>query len=86
MSRFFKSKKQQLPKAPEPRPLEEILKENQELLVRAGNFQYQAYVYAKEAEKINQRLVEVNHEGALRQELDRKAQEAKPKEEQKESQ
>lgn len=61
------SKSQQVP---EPRPLEEIQSEYNQLSGKAGQNQYQSYVLAKDLESINKRLIEVNQEAAYRQKLD----------------
>lgn len=58
----------------EPRELSEITKEYQELIGRAGNLQYQLFVFQDELSKVNDRLVEINHEAAARQNLDKEKQ------------
>lgn len=71
MKDFFKKKRQK--QVPEPRSMDEIQKEYKELLSKAGNAQYLVYVYSKELEQVNARLLSVNQEAGVRQELDRKA-------------
>lgn len=56
-----------------PRTMEEIMKEYNQLIARAGNLQYQTFVYESELSQVNQRLVDINHEAARRQELDKEA-------------
>jgi hypothetical protein len=53
-----------------PRPFNEIEAEFQQLSARAAQAQYQAYVYTKDLEGINKRLVEINIEAKARQDLD----------------
>lgn len=80
MKDFFKKKRQkQVQVAPEPRSLEDIKKEHSELQVKVANAQYLSFVYSKETESLNQRLLEVNQEAGVRQALDKKASEAKAK-------
>lgn len=56
-----------------PRTLPEITDEYNQLLARAGGLQYQTFVYQDELTKVNARLVEINHEAAARQALDKEA-------------
>lgn len=68
---FFKNKqKAKLPKAPEPRAMDELIKANAELKQKAADAQYLVYVYSKDLEQINQALVAVNQEAAARKKLD----------------
>lgn len=53
-----------------PRTLAEITTEYNQLVSRAGGLQYQTFVYADELRQVNDRLVEINHEAAARQQLD----------------
>lgn len=53
-----------------PRSLADITTEYNQLVSRAGGLQYQTFVYADELKKVNDRLVEINHEAAARQQLD----------------
>lgn len=57
-------------KAQEPRPLDAIKQAYGELANRAGQVQYQVYVYTKELAELNKSLEALNHEGAARQRLD----------------
>lgn len=80
MKDFFKKKRQkQVQTAPEPRSLEDIKKEHSELQVKVANAQYLSFIYGRETESLNQRLLEVNQEAGIRQSLDKKASEAKAK-------
>ena len=54
-----------------PRPLADIQKEYQEGCLRAGQLQYQVSVLNQELETLNQDLVRVNKEAAVRIELDK---------------
>lgn len=60
-------------KAQEPRPLDAIKQIYGELANRAGQVQYQVYVYTKELAELNKSLEALNHEGAARQRLDAEA-------------
>lgn len=73
-----KNKLQHIKQVPNPRSIEEIKKEYNELLAKSGNAQYLVYVYSQELENLNRRLVEVNNEAGIRQKLD--AQEVKKEE------
>lgn len=53
-----------------PRSLADITAEYNQLVSRAGGLQYQQFVYEDELKKVNDRLVEINHEAAARQQLD----------------
>jgi len=73
MTKFFKSRNK--PKAipqPTPRSMEEIEKEYNELRARAGDAEYQAFIYNKALAELNNRMLQVNQEGAARKELDAK--------------
>lgn len=84
MSKFFKSALNKLKKKKvEPRSLEDISKEYQELCFKSGQAQYQAEVYTKEVVTLNKRIQEVNYEAAERNKLDAIAKSlAKPEAEQ----
>lgn len=76
---FKKSKQKEAPAV--PRSLEDIKKEYNEILTKSGNAQYLVFVYTKELEQLNRRLLEVNQEAGVRQSLD-----AQVKKEQKDEQ
>ncbi len=84
MSKFFKSlkkaKKAVDQTAPEPRDIKAITDEYNQLKAQAGEVQYQVYALKSNLDQMNQRLLQLNHEGAARQKLDR---EAAPKQEEK---
>jgi hypothetical protein len=61
--------------------MEEITAEYNQLVGRAGNLQYQSFVFESELSQVNQRLVDINHEAARRQELDKETVVASEKEE-----
>ena len=83
--KFFKNSKQKVNvKEVEPRALDEITKEYNNLCAQAGAIQYQIYVYRKELEQVNQALIRVNGEAAKRNKLDQEAK-AEVKEEKVES-
>lgn len=74
MSRFFKGKKATLPKPnPAPRALEEIQKDHNQASYEAGLAQYQVYIYTKDLEQKNQRLLNLNQEAAARDKLDKES-------------
>lgn len=56
------------PKA--PRTMEEIQKAYAEEVARAGQTQYQVYVFTEDLKQINLRLLDINKEAARRQALD----------------
>jgi hypothetical protein len=58
---------------PQPRSMEDIQKEYVDLLSKAAQAGYQAYVYNKELSRLNERLEQVNIEGGQRQKLDKDA-------------
>jgi hypothetical protein len=68
MSRFFKSKNKQ--KAPQPREMKEITAEYNTTASQAGTVQYQIKVYQSQLEQLNQKMLNLNNEGAERQRLD----------------
>ncbi len=68
-----KSAKIKPAKKPEPRALDEIQREYQELCNKAGQLQYQSVVIAKELEDINEQLFAINYEAADRNKLDKAA-------------
>jgi len=74
--KFFKNKtKKVIPaQAPkEPRQLEEIRKEYNEVLNKAGQSNYQSFVYSEEAKIYNARLLELNQEANARTSIDAQA-------------
>lgn len=52
-----------------PRTLEEINKEYSQASGKAANTQYLIYVYTKELEQVNKRMLELNQEAAERNKL-----------------
>lgn len=58
--------------AAEPRAKEAISKEYSELIGKVGQVQYLVYVYTKETEQLNARLLELNQEANRRDILDAK--------------
>jgi hypothetical protein len=62
---------------PAPRTLEEINKEYTTLCSKAGELQYRVEIEKIQIAQINQKLQELNKEGAERFELDKKAAEVK---------
>lgn len=54
----------------EPRALEEIRKEYNEVNARAGDSQYKAYAFTMEVAELNKRLLALNQEANARQALD----------------
>ena len=77
MKNFFKKKKQK--QAQEPRELKDIKAEYDQLTSRAGQAQYMVYVYGKELDQSNRRMLEVNQEAEVRQRMDRALAEAAKK-------
>lgn len=72
--KFFGNKNKKIKTKPvEPRSMDEILKDNQELKTKAADAQYLIYVYTKQLESLNQDLLKLNQEGAARQQLDAEA-------------
>lgn len=68
-NRFFKQGKQvKLNKALPPRSEEEIKKEYAQVLGKAAQAGYQAYVYQKELSRLNEKLEALNLEDYKRQE------------------
>jgi hypothetical protein len=63
-----------------PRALVDIQKAYMELANKAGQVQYQVYVYTKELAEVNKALEALNHEGAARQKLDAEAKDTRPEE------
>jgi hypothetical protein len=61
------------PKAIPPRALEELQQEAQKALIELGNTNYQKFLFEKRAEELNNLLMQLNQEGAVRKELDEKA-------------
>ena len=53
-----------------PRVMEEIQAEYSQLVGKAGQNQYQAYVLEQERNNLNSALIRVNQEAAARQQLD----------------
>jgi hypothetical protein len=68
-----RSNKTVIAELPQPRTMEDIQKEYVDLLGKAAQAGYQAYVYNKELTKLNERLEQVNLEGAQRQKLDKES-------------
>lgn len=56
-----------------PRLIDEIKAEYADLLGKAAQTGYQVYVYKKELARLNDRLEQVNNEGAQRQQLDKES-------------
>lgn len=54
-----------------PRTMEEINKEYSETVGKVGQTQYLVYVYTKELEQANSRLLSLNQEASARQVLDK---------------
>jgi hypothetical protein len=79
MSKFFKSKKQEI-KPPAPRELKVIEQELSQVVAAAGVAQYRMYVLEQELAHHNQVLLRLNQEGAARQQLDAEAKAAVAKE------
>lgn len=79
MSKFIKrfTSKPKQTVQPEPRTLVEITKEYDDMVAKVGKAQYQAYVFTKEAEFYNQRLLQLNQEANERNKLDAKKTETK---------
>jgi len=77
MTKFFKSKKKAAEIKPaEPRQEADIRKEYADVSLAAGQVQYQLYVYKSELARLNAKLLELNQEGAARQQLDKAAADA----------
>ncbi len=71
---MFNKKKNKLSfKAKEPRQLAEIENEYARAANQAGQVQYQLFVYGKELEVLNEKMLELNREGKARKDLDAKA-------------
>lgn len=64
-------KKKKVPDAPVPRQLEEITAEYNQLRTKAADSNYQVYVHTRALEDFNQRMLELNQEGAARNDLNR---------------
>lgn len=77
---WFKGlKKAKLPESnPTPRSMDEIQKAYNEAVLRAGQAQYQVYVYSKDLEQANKALLSLNQEGAARQNMDKEAASTQP--------
>ena len=60
----------QLPKAPEPRSVEEITKEYQQVSAAAIQSQYQIYVHTRALQECNEKMYDLNQEATHRQKLD----------------
>jgi len=76
MSKFFKGLKKAKAKVdaappPEPREIEAITKEYNDLKALAGEVQYQIFALTSNLAQMNNNLLSLNHEGAARQKLDR---------------
>jgi len=72
MNKFFKSKKKVSlpPPPPEPRSIEELQKQHNELCARAGALQYRIEVEKQELLEVNKVLSNINNEAAARNKLD----------------
>ncbi len=72
MSKFFKSKKAQakMVETPSPRSIADITAEYNQTALLAGSVQYQIKVYESQLNDLNQKLLALNNEGALRQKVD----------------
>jgi hypothetical protein len=66
---FLKGKKKA---EPQPRTLPEIQQEYQQTAAAAGQAQYQVFVFSKEVEQLNAKLLTLNREAVERQQLDAK--------------
>ena len=74
MKNLFKRKKEKFPTSSnEPRQLDEIQKEYNEVALKAGQLQYQVFVHSEDLKATNQRLVALNQEAAKRLQLDKEA-------------
>lgn len=60
-------------KTPSPRALVDIQAEYGQLSAQAAQVQYQTFVLKQELENINNRLMQLNREGAARNKLDQDA-------------
>lgn len=67
---LFKGKKQQ------PRPLDEIKKQYQQVATHAGGLQYEIEVKKAELNNVNQTMLNLNQEADARQKLDQAAAQA----------
>ncbi len=67
--RGAKSDKISLPKT--PRSLAEIQAEYGQVVSQAGQVQYQLFVFEREQQQLNAKLLELNQEGAARNQLDK---------------
>lgn len=56
----------------EPRALDVITKEYQEATMRLGQAAYQKFVFAREVEQLEQQILRLNEEAAMRNQLDKK--------------
>lgn len=70
---FNRSKQSEVPSPQLPRTQEEIDKLYNKKANDAFTAQYQAFVYSKEAEKLNYELMQLNQEAAARKVLDKAA-------------
>lgn len=84
MKSLFKKKK--VPDAKVPRQLEDITAEYNQLRAKAADSNYQVYVHARAVEEFNQRMLELNQEGAARNDLNRQRAQEEAKEQEKENQ
>lgn len=73
MKNLFKKSKKGYPTQQAPRVFADIEKAYQELLAKAAQAQYLVYVHGQDLKQLNQEMVRVNQEAALRQQLDRDA-------------
>lgn len=78
MKNFLKRKKQA--QAPEPRSMDEINKEYNDLILRAAKAQYLVYVHTIDLDQVNKRQLQVNQEAQVRMDLDKNKPTPKPQE------
>lgn len=71
-SKFKGAKKVSLPKV--PRELNVIQAEYGQLAAKCGQVQYQIFVMEQELKQTNEQMLELNREGAARNELDKNKQ------------
>jgi len=74
VTKFFKTKGKQTKAIPVPQPREMVAIEAEynDMRGRAADSQYQIYVHTKALEEFNNRMLNLNQEGAARKELDAK--------------
>lgn len=67
---FRRKNKTELPTAPEPRSLEAIKEEYQQVSAAAISSQYQIYVHERALREFNDKMYNLNQEASARQKLD----------------